>query len=80
MRPTSANCFDLLHEAWRSFSRGWGVDQQTRHPGILALPDPGTLSVADAARLIDELLRSEESVENRLLVWKRATGWREVVR
>ena len=75
-----ADHFDLLHEAWRTFSREWGVDQRALHPGILALPDPGGLSIVDAARLVAELIQSGEPVENRLLVWKRATGWREIVR
>ena len=71
--------FEILHEAWRSFAREWGVHQLARHPGILGLPDPGLLAVSDAARIVDELFRSGEAVENRLLVRRRFTGWREIV-
>lgn len=70
--------FEIVHEAWRSFALEWGVHQRARHPGILGLPDPGLLKTPDAAALVDELFRSGEEVENRLLVWRRPTGWREI--
>ena len=70
--------YEMLHEAWQTWARDWGVADRARHPGILLLPDPGLLPVADAARLVAELLAGVDTVENRLFAWKMATGWREI--
>lgn len=69
--------FEMLYEAWRTLSRDWGVQDRSRHAGILRLPDPGILPIADAARAVIDLLMRIDSVENRLFVWLTTSGWQE---
>jgi hypothetical protein len=69
--------FRMLHEAWVSFAREWGVGHSAKHPGILIIPTPPRLQFADAARVLVEIIGRPEPVENRLLVWRRAEGWVE---
>ena len=73
-----ARHYAMLHEAWQTWSRDWGVSDRVRHPGILFLPDPGILSIEDAPSLVDDLLSTVESVENHLFAWKRSSGWLEL--
>lgn len=70
--------FEMLHEAWLSWSREWQVADRVRHPGLLFLPDPGILHIADAARLVNELLATGATLVNRLWAWKPTTGWQEI--
>ena len=70
--------YAMLHEAWQTWAQDWGVSDRVRHPGILILPDPGLLPVADAARVVDELLTDTGTVENRLFQWKVSTGWHAI--
>jgi predicted nuclease of predicted toxin-antitoxin system len=70
--------FAMLHEAWQTWAEDWGVGASARHPGILLVPDSGVLPVAEAARVAHELVNATTSVENQLLVWTRAKGWREI--
>jgi hypothetical protein len=70
--------FEMLHEAWRSWSHDWGVQDRIRHAGILRLPDPGILPVPDATRVVIDLLKRIEAVENRLFVWLTTSGWQEI--
>jgi hypothetical protein len=69
--------FRMLHEAWVSFAREWGVRPPAQHPGILVIPTPPRLEFADAARVLVDVLARPEPIENRLLAWRRADGWVE---
>jgi Domain of unknown function (DUF5615) len=79
-----ADDFRSLHLAWRDWSAAWQTPSDVaRHPGILVIQqDKSGLDVPGIARVIDELVsslaNSDEAV-NRLWIWKRATGWREVL-
>jgi len=68
--------FSLLHEAWLTWTRDWGL-VDARHPGILVIPDPGLLSVEDAARVLDEAFREQGAMENRLLTYSARHGWQD---
>lgn len=73
-----AGHFELLHEARHRWSRDWEVIDAVRHAGILLLPDPGFLAIADAARAVDALLRSGTRFGNRLLALTPRLDWREI--
>ena len=65
--------FQLLHNAWRRWSRLWGLS--VLHPGILALePGPAPQQIA---RLIDERLRTGPPIAGELAIWRRIDGWRQ---
>ena len=68
--------YRMLHEAWHELARAWSVSVRVLHPGILIVPPPQRLGLADAAREIDALVE-RRTVANRLWVWKVAVGWTE---
>ncbi len=65
--------FELLHDAWRRWSRAWQVT--AAHAGILIAPHPPHRSVAEAAREIDSLLASGYPLANELYRWRPVGGW-----
>jgi hypothetical protein len=69
--------YPILHEAWHELARLWGVGVVTLHPGIVIIPPTHRLAVAEAARVIHDLV-SREDLRNRLLRWKPSTGWVEI--
>jgi len=75
----NAGHFEMLHEAWRTWSTDWSVADRVHHAGILLVPDPGVLPNADAARVIHELLSRTDDVRNRLFAWDVALGWQELL-
>ncbi len=64
--------FELLHDAWRRWSRLWGVS--VLHPGILVL-EPG-LDEGQIATLIDQQFRSGVTIAGELHMWRPRRGWR----
>ena len=70
--------YEMLHEAWRTWSADWSVADRAHHAGILLLPDLGVLPTIEAARVIGELLARACTLGNRLFVWEVASGWHEI--
>jgi hypothetical protein len=81
-RRTLVTCnirdFVMLHEAWTSWSQEWRVDTQFPHAGILLIPQRPSIPSSLIVTTIDELLRNEETIANRLFRWRPTTGWQEV--
>ena len=73
---THDRAYALLHEAWRAWTAEWGL-AETRHPGIVILPDAGVLPAEAAAEAIDALAKEQTSFENRLFEYNARDGWRE---
>lgn len=65
--------FTLLHRAWLRWSAGWQV--WVDHPGILIIPQPPRLSVAQSDREIASLLIHQPVMVNVLFVWTTSAGW-----
>lgn len=65
--------FTLLHRAWLRWSAGWQVS--VNHPGILIIPQPPRLSVAQSDREIASLLIHQPMMVNVLFVWTTSAGW-----
>jgi hypothetical protein len=71
--------FRLLRETVTYWAQDWGIDLARRHAGILVIPEPGFLTNAEAARLIEQLAAAEQSLANRLFIYKAKVGWTETV-
>jgi hypothetical protein len=56
--------FELLHEAWLSWSVAWGVRRS--HAGILIVPQVGGAMVSRLARDISRFMQSGARLENAL--------------
>ena len=69
--------FAMLHEAWLAFAAEWNPPVMPIHPGILVVPDSGIVDLTVTARAIDQAISGLGPMENRLLVWRPAAGWRE---
>jgi hypothetical protein len=70
--------FVMLHEAWTSWSSEWGIVDHVAHAGILLIPQHPSIPPPMIVSAIDELIRREESLSNRLFDWRPAAGWREL--
>jgi hypothetical protein len=68
----------MLHEAWQTWARDWGVAAVVQHPGILLVPDSSVLPVADAARIVHESIAAATNIDHRLLIWTPTKGWRRI--
>lgn len=65
--------FFLLHDAWRRWSRAWGVT--TTHPGILVVAQ---MPPAWHRRIADEIVRFVELnpvLSDTLHMWRPTRGW-----
>lgn len=65
--------FRLLHDAWRVWSRMWGVGPA--HAGILIIPDNQQWLPEQAAREIAAFLAQGFAVNTTLYEWKSRDGW-----
>jgi hypothetical protein len=70
--------FAMLHEAWTTWSDEWGIAGRVAHAGTLLIPQHPSILPSRIVDAIDELLCREESLANRLLQWRPATGWQEM--
>jgi hypothetical protein len=70
--------FEMLHEAWTSWSAEWRVESQFRHPGILVIPNGSEISIDLMVAIVAEILERESDLDNRLFRWRRSTGWVEL--
>jgi hypothetical protein len=70
--------FELLHEAWTSWSAEWGIDAEVPHAGILVIPNGSEISLHQMVAIVVEILERESSLDNRLFRWRRSTGWIEL--
>jgi hypothetical protein len=70
--------FVVLHEAWTSWSSEWGITDRVSHAGILLIPQHPSIPPSMIVTAIDELVRREESLSNRLFRWRPAIGWQEL--
>ena len=70
--------FLLLHRAWRSFARRWGV-QPEDHPGILVVPQRKEIPYSRTAAEIDHLIRGVKDLKGRFFRLDRRWGWIEEV-
>jgi hypothetical protein len=81
-RRTLVTCniddFEMLHDAWASWSREWGIGQRVAHAGILLIPQRPDITLFTVISAIDELLRREDSLDYRLFRWRLSTGWVEL--
>src|SRR5262245_17111277 len=69
--------FEMLHEAWTSWSEEWGIAARVPHGGILIIPNGREISVEEMVKIVREILAQENELNNRLFRWRRSTGWRE---
>lgn len=70
--------FEMLHEAWLSWSHEWGIRGSVAHPGILILPNGRELLVDQMQSIVRELMDREASLHNRFFRWRRLTGWQDL--
>lgn len=76
----NADDFALLHFAWQRWARLWGVEPRPRHSGILVVIPPPQLRLGpeSLAAQLETLVESGLEIENRLYVWRRNVGWRDI--
>lgn len=67
--------FTLLHRAWLRWSAGWHISAS--HSGILIIPQPPRLTVAQSAQEIHALVARQPNpiIANALFVWTTSAGW-----
>jgi hypothetical protein len=65
--------FELLHHAWRSWSKVWEVQPAPEHSGILVTP--GDWDAETIAAEVDRFLRSGPMLTNALYSWTSSRGW-----
>jgi hypothetical protein len=70
--------FEMLHEAWTSWSAEWGIESRVRHSGILVIPNGSEITVDQMIAIVAEILDRESDLNNRLFRWRPSTGWREL--
>lgn len=68
--------FLLLHRAWRSFARRWGV-QPEAHAEIIVVPQRREVPYIRTAAEIDTLIRGEKDLRGRFFRLDRRWGWSE---
>jgi hypothetical protein len=71
--------FAMLHEAWLLWSGEWRLAPKTAHSGVVVLPNDGRTLLPMLVQLVQEVANLEQSLENRLLYWRRGSGWNEIV-
>lgn len=75
----NAGHFRMLHEAWLVWSGAAG-GALPPHPGIVILPNKSMVTLVTLLEVVEEFARrgEPEAVRNRLLEWRRGTGWRDL--
>lgn len=66
--------FELLHDAWRRWSRAWGVARS--HAGILIVAQLDRSWWARVAAELAAFVESDPMLSNALYKWSPASGWR----
>jgi hypothetical protein len=78
-RRTFVTCnfkhFEMLHEAWTSWSAEWGIGPDVPHAGILIIPNGREISLDQMVAIVAEILERESSLDNRLFRWRQSTRW-----
>jgi hypothetical protein len=68
--------FKLLHEAWHFWTQSWGV--ANHHAGILLIHTFNKPAIGEVAAAIDQIANEQDILENRVFIWKRGIGWKEI--
>lgn len=68
--------FVMLHQAWQHWVKAWGLVSPPQHAGILIVQD--RWGPARIAQAVNDLLRSQQPVTNRLFRWMTGSGWVEL--
>lgn len=66
----------MLHEAWLRWTDDWHVAAQ--HAGIVIIPHGNVAALDIVTDVIDGLTSAVETFDNRLFIWRRSTGRREI--
>jgi len=68
---TNRKDFELLHNAWRRWTRAWNIGHH--HAGILVLHQP--MAAEEAAAQLEQIVLPAESLANTLHRWRPTAGW-----
>ena len=68
--------YELLHRAWHSFARRWGVVAGD-HAGVIVVPQSQVMPYPRTAGEIDSLVRAEPRRWGRIFEFHRKWGWIE---
>src|SRR5262249_29968822 len=72
--------FEMLHEAWTSWSAEWGIRSRVSHAGILVIPNGSEIALEQMVAIVVEILDRERNLDNGLFHWRHSTGWVELYR
>jgi hypothetical protein len=70
--------FEMLHEAWTSWSAEWEIAARVPHSGILVIPNGREISIDKMVEIVREILAQESDLNNRYFRWRHSTGWQEL--
>lgn len=69
--------FELLHEAWHTWTSAWGASAAARHSGILLIYPGKDITIIDIAHTIHRFAESRAEIDNRLFAWNSVDDWHE---
>jgi len=71
--------FELLHGAWRMWSRAWNATTAARHAGILLIHSSKGITVPDIATAVHRFASNPPPMDNRLFAWTSDRDWHEIL-